>query len=119
MATISLGRDAGLTWNGSAVDGVRDVTVSYATRSIEIVPFGGRAIVTYQTGYAVDLIVETIDSVAAAAAVAAAVSGAEIAVVAGGHTFTAVVTNVSDAQPLADVQAWSITMTKTQTGLRA
>lgn len=119
MATISLGRDAGLTWDGSPVDGVRDVSVSYTSQTIEVRPFGGRASFQYQTGYSVDLTVETIDSVAAAYAVAAAISGAEVAVVAGGYSFTAVVTGVSDAQPLDGVRAYTVTMAKTYAGLRA
>lgn len=116
---ISLGRDAGLTWDGVPVPGVRDVLVGYAAATREITPFGSRATISYQTGYSVAITVETIDDAAASDAVAAAIAGTEIAVVAGGHTFTAVVTNVSDAHPLDDVRVWSIQMTKTQTGLRA
>ena len=64
------------------------------------------------------LVVETIDDAAASTAVAAAIAGTEIAVVAGGHTFTAVVSRVSDAQPLDEVRAYQIEMVKTQGGLR-
>jgi hypothetical protein len=119
VPTISLGRDAGLTWDGSNVDGVRDVSVTYTGQALEVRPFGSRATFTFQTGYAVDIAVETIDADAAAIARAAAVSGAEIAVVAGGHSFSAVVTQVSDAQPLDGVRAWVVAMTKTYSGLRA
>jgi hypothetical protein len=116
---ISLGRDAGLTWDGVAVPGVRDVTVSYAAVTREFQPFGSRTIVSYHTGYSVSLTVETIDDAAASTAVAASLAGTEIAVVAGGHTFTAVVVNVSDAQPLDDVRAYAIQMQKTTAGLRS
>lgn len=115
---ISLGRECGLTWDGVAVPGVRDVTVDTTTSAIEIRPFGSRATISFQTGYAVSLIVETIDDAAASTATAAAISGTEIAVVAGGSSFTAVVSRVSDAQPLDDVRAWQIEMLKTQGGLR-
>lgn len=115
---ISLGREAGLTWDGVAVPGVRDVTVDYQSTSLEIRPFGSRASISFQTGYAVSLIVETIDDAAASTAAAAAIAGTEIAVVAGGHAFTAVVSRVSDAQPLDDVRAYQIEMLKTQGGLR-
>lgn len=115
---ISLGREAGLTWDGVAVPGVRDVTVDYTSSAIEIRPFASRATVSFQTGYAVTLVVETIDDAAATTATAAAIAGTEIAVVAGGHTFTAVVSRVSDAQPLDGVRAWAIEMIKTQGGLR-
>lgn len=115
---ISLGRESGLTWDGVAVPGVRDVTVDYATSSIEIRPFGSRHTVSYPTGYAITVIVDTIDDAAATTAAAAAIAGTEIAVATGGHSFTAVVTRVSDAAPLDGVRAWSIEMTKTQAGLR-
>ena len=115
---ISLGRDAGLTWNGVAVPGVRDISVSYAAVTREFQPFGSRTIVSYQTGYSLSLTVETIDDAAASTAVAAGIAGTEIAVVAGGHSFTAVVTNVSDAMPLEDRRAWAIQMQKTTAGLR-
>ncbi len=116
---ISLGRDAGLTWDGVAVAGVRDVQVSYAATTREITPFGSRATISYQTAYGVSITIDTIDDAAAATATAAAIAGTEIAVVAGGHSFTAVVVNVSDSHPLDDVRGWSIQMAKTQTGLRA
>jgi hypothetical protein len=119
MPTIYLGRDAGLTWDGSPVDGVRDVSVTYTGQTFEVRPFGSRAFFSFQTGYAVDLIVETIDADAAATATTALQSGADVAVVAGGHTFTAIVTSVADAQPLDGVRAWAVAMTKTQAGLRS
>jgi len=115
---ISLGREAGLTWGGVAVPGVRDVTVDYAVSSVEIRPFGSRAAITFPTAYAVTLTVDTIDDAAASTATAAAIAGTEIAVVAGGHSFTAVVTGVSDAQPLDGVRAYAIQMAKTQAGVR-
>ena len=115
---ISLGREAGLTWGGVAVPGVRDVTVDYAVSSVEIRPFGSRATITFPTAYAVTLTVDPIDDAAASTATAAAIAGTEIAVVAGGHSFTAVVTGVSDAQPLEGVRAYSIQMAKTQAGVR-
>jgi hypothetical protein len=116
---ISLGRESGLTWGGVAVPGVRDVSVDYVVAMAEVRPFGSRHAFQYPTGYAVTLTVETIDDAAAATAVAAAIAGTEIAVVAGGHSFTAIVTGVTDAQPLDGVRAYQIQMAKTQAGLRA
>lgn len=115
---ISLGRESGLTWDGVAVPGVRDVTVDYAVTTSEIRPFGSRHAITYPTGYAVTLTVDTIDDAAASTAVAAGIAGTEIAVVAGGHSFTAIVTGVTDAAPIDGVRGFSIQMAKTQAGLR-
>ena len=115
---ISLGRESGLTWGGIAVPGVRDVTVDYAVTTIEARPFGSRHGITFPTGYAVTLTVDTIDDAAASTAVAASIAGTEIAVVAGGYSFTAIVTGVTDSAPLDGVRAYSIQMAKTQAGLR-
>lgn len=116
---ISLGREAGLTWDGVAVPGVQDVSVGVIAVTREIQPFGSREIFSYQTGYSVSITVDTIDDAAAVTASAAASAGTEIAVVAGGRSFTAVVTGVSDAMPLDEKRQWSIQMAKTQAGLRS
>ena len=116
---ISLGRDVVVTWDGVTVPGVRDVQVSVAGTTREITPFGSRATFSYHTGYGVSITVDTIDDAAATTAIAASLAGTEIAVVAGGHTFTAVVVSVSDAQPLDDVRAYAIQMQKTTAGLRS
>ena len=115
---ISLGRESGLTWDGVAVPGVRDVSVDFSVTTTEVRPFGSRHGFLFPTGYAVTLTVETIDDAAASTAVAAGIAGTEIAVVAGGHSFTAIVTGVTDAMPLEGVRAWQITMAKTYAGLR-
>lgn len=115
---ISLGRDAVVTWDGVTVPGVRDVQVSVAVTTREITPFGSRATISYPTAYVVSISIDTIDDAAATTAVAAAIAGTEIAVVTNGYSFTAVVANVSDSQPLDDARTWSIQLTKTQAGLR-
>ena len=115
---ISLGRESGLTWDGVTVPGVRDVTLDFTTTTIEVRPFGSRTSFSFPTAYGVSLVVDTIDSAAADTAVAAAIAGTEIAVVAGGRSFTAVVTNVSDTAPLDGVRGYAIQMAKTQAGLR-
>jgi hypothetical protein len=115
---ISLGRDVVVTWDGVTVPGVRDVQVSVAGTTREITPFGSRHTFSYHTGYSVSISIDTIDDAAATTAIAAAIAGTEIAVVTNGYSFSAVVTNVSDSQPLDDARVWSIQMTKTQAGLR-
>jgi hypothetical protein len=115
---ISLGRNVVVTWDGVTVPGVRDVQVSVAGTTREITPFGSRHTFSYHTGYGVSISIDTIDDAAATTAIAAAIAGTEIAVVTNGYSFSAVVTNVSDSQPLDDARVWSIQMTKTQAGLR-
>ena len=72
---IYLGRDAYVTWDGVAVPGVRDVQVSVAGTTREITPFGSRATISYHTGYAVSITIDTIDDAAATTATAAAIAG--------------------------------------------
>lgn len=115
---ISLGRNCVLTWDSVTVPGVRDVVVSSATQTLDFQPFGSRASYKYPTAYSASLTVVTIDSAAATTAEAALEAGTEIAVSADGWTFTAIVTAVSDSQPLDDVRAWSIALEKTYPGLR-
>jgi hypothetical protein len=116
---ISLGRDVVVTFDGVNVAGVRDVQVSTVGTTREFTPFGSRATVSYHTGYGVSISIDTIDDAAELTAVAAAIAGTEIAVVAGGYSFTAVVTNVSDSMPLDDVRGYVIQLAKTQAGLRS
>ena len=116
---IYLGRNASVTWDAVPVPGIRDVQVNVTGTTREITPFGSRATISYHTGYAVSITIDTIDDAAATTAIAAAIDGSEIAVVADGYSFSAVVANVSDSQALDDVRVWSIQMTKTQAGLRS
>ena len=115
---ISLGRNALISFNGVAVAGVRDVTFDESATTITVRPFGERIQYQYQTGYAIVASVDTIDDAAAATAVAALETGSAISVVATGATFTAIVTRVSDAQPLDDVRGFSIELAVTKSGWR-
>ena len=116
---ISLGKDCYLTWDGAAVPGVRDVTIDVQTESVQIRPFGSRTVGTYQTGYSITMAVETIDDTAAAAAVTAAQTGAQVSVAANGWSFYAVISGVQDLQPLDDVRSWQVTLQSTINGMRS
>lgn len=115
---ISLGRDASISFNGVPVAGVRDVVFDETATTITIRPFGERLQYQYQTGYAIAASIDTIDDAAVATAVTALETGSAINVVATGATFTAIVTRVSDAQPLDDVRAFSIELAVTKSGWR-
>jgi len=116
---ISLGKDCYLTLDGSAVAGVRDVTIDVQTESVQIRPFYARTVGTYQTGYSITMAVETIDDGAAAYAVGLAQSGAQLSVAANGWSFYAVVVGVQESQPLDDVRSWQITLQSTINGMRS
>ncbi len=115
---ISLGRNCSLSFNGTPVAGVRDVTIYETATTITIRPFGSRASFQYQTGYGITATVETIDDAAASVAIAALESGSSLAVVATGASFQAIVTRVGDAQPLDDLRAFLIELAMTQAAWR-
>jgi hypothetical protein len=112
MATITLGRDCTFT-AGEHSAGVRSVIATETTQEIEVRPYGSREIFSYTTGYSVEVQVETIDGDFVDAAVAACEAGDEIEVSGTGFAFTAVVTNVTNSQPLDDVCSYAITFKRT------
>lgn len=115
---LTLGRDCQLTWDGVAVPACRDVTIDLAADTIPVKVFGSRISGVYQTGYTVSMTVETLDDAAATTAVAKATSGAEVAVVATGWSFTGVVTSVTDGQPLDGMRVFRVVIESTISGLR-
>jgi len=112
MANITLGRNCTLT-AGTHSAGVRSVTATETTQEIEVRPFGSRDINSYTTGYAVEVQVETIDGDFVDAAVAWCENGDDVQVSGDGFSFTGVVTNVTNSQPLDDVCSYTITFKKT------
>jgi len=117
---ISLGKDCSLAFGGTAVPGVRDVTIDSQAATIEVERYGDRVNYVYQTGYSFTITVETIDDTVADAAHTAQYSGAISAVTATGLPagLYFVVAGVSDAQPLDGVRAFSIELKQTLYGLR-
>jgi len=117
---ISLGRNCSLAFGGTAVPGVRDVTIDTQASTIEVDQFGSRVNYVYQTGYSFTMTVETIDDTVADAAHTAQYSGAISAVTATGLPagLYFVVAGVSDAQPLDGVRVFSIELKQTLYGLR-
>jgi len=117
---ISLGRNCSLAFGGTAVPGVRDVTIDTQASTIEVDQFGSRVNSVYQTGYSFTMTVETIDDTVADAAHTAQYSGAISAVTATGLPagLYFVVAGVSDAQPLDGVRVFSIELKQTLYGLR-
>jgi len=117
---ISLGRNCSLAFGGTAVPGVRDVTIDSQASTIEVERYGDRVNYVYQTGYSLTLTVETIEDTVADAARTAQYSGAISSVTAtglpGGLYF--VVAGVSDAQPLDGVRAFSIELKQSLYRLR-
>ncbi len=108
---ISLGREFALSIAGSEVAGVRDTTVNETANEITFQPYGSRQVFTYTTGYSLELSFETIDSAWFAAGVALLKSGKQAPVIITDTasstvwSFNAVVTSISDGQPLDGVRS--------------
>lgn len=113
---ISLGSQFGLSIAGSVVAGVRDVTINQTTTELTFQPYGSRASYTYTTGYAVELSFETIDDAWFSTGGTLLESGEQTPVVItapGGGTawsFNAVVTSITDGQPLDGVRTIQTTL---------
>lgn len=116
--SLILGRECQLTWDGVTVPACRDTTIDVNADTIPVKQFGSRVSGVYQTGYSIAMTVETIDDTAAAVAVSKLNSGAEIAVVATGWSFTGVVTSLSDGQPLDGLRVFRVVIESTIPGLR-
>ena len=113
---ISLGREFTLSIAGSEVVGVRDTTVNETANEITFQPYGSRQVFTYTTGYSVDLSFETIDSAWFATGGALLESGEQTPVIITDTasstvwSFNAVVTSISDGQPLDGVRSVQTTL---------
>jgi hypothetical protein len=113
---ISLGREFTLSIAGSEVAGVRDTTVNETANEITFQPYGSRQVFTYTTGYSLDLSFETIDSAWFAAGGALLESGEQTPVIITDTasstvwSFNAVVTSISDGQPLDGVRSVQTTL---------
>lgn len=116
--SLTLGRDCTITLDGVSVPACRDTVIDLTAATIPVRPFGSRVHGVYQTGYSYSVSIETIDDTAVTTAVTKLQSGAEVAVVVTGWSFTGVVTAVSDAQPLEGVRAFRIVIDSTIAGLR-
>lgn len=115
---ISLGSGFSLSIEGGTVAGVRDVTISETATELTFQPYGSRQSYTYTTGYAVELSFETIDNSWFTTGGTLLESGEQTPVVIkapGGGTswsFNAVVTSMTDGQPLDGVRTIQTTLKK-------
>jgi hypothetical protein len=114
---ITLGKDATLTVGG-AITSVRNVTWSGSARTIEVEEFGVRQQAVYSTGYAATVSFEINDSsnldiTKLTLGTLVAVSGGT-----GGWVFDAVVTSITETNPLDGVTSYSVECALTRSGLR-
>jgi hypothetical protein len=114
---ITLGKDATLTVGG-AITSVRNVTWNASARTIEIEEYGSREQAVYSTGWAATVSFEINDS--ANLDLTKLTNGTLVAVSGGtgGWVFNAVVTSITETNPLDGVTSYSVECALTRSGLR-
>lgn len=116
---IMLGKDATLSVGGNVV-GVTNVTWSQSARTIEINAYGERKSEVYQTGYDATLSFEVNDSQSLSAINTAMQDGTVVTVTggSGNWSFPAVITSISETDPLDGVITFSVEAKMTRLGIR-
>jgi hypothetical protein len=116
---ITLGKDC-LISIGGTVAGVRSVTLTETARTIEINPFGSREASVYSTGYDCSVSVELNDSEALSNAFSNMHTGTPVQVTggAGGFSFLAVITGISESDPIDGVASFTIDAKMTDRSLQ-
>lgn len=116
---ITLGKDATLSVGGS-VTGVTNVTWSETARTIDIDEYGSRYRSVYQTGYEATLSFEMNDNANIGTFITNLQDGTEITVSggAGGWSFPAVITSITETDSLDGVCTFSVEARITRQGLR-
>jgi len=106
---ITLGKDCRISIGGN-VSGARNVTLTETARTIDINPFGSREASVYQTGYDCSVSVELNDSEALGDAFSNMHTGTPVQVSggAGGFNFLAVITGISENDPIDGVATFTI-----------
>lgn len=119
--SVLLGREATLSVGpAGTVVGVRNVTFSQTARTIDIEAYGSRFVSVYQTGYEASVSFEVNDTASIGAINTAMRSGAVVTVSggAGGWGFPAVITAISETDPIDGVATFQVEARMTQQGTR-
>jgi hypothetical protein len=114
---ITLGKDATLTVGGG-ITSVRNVQWSASAVTIDVEPYGSRLRPVYSVGWAGSVSFEINDD--SDLDIDLLVNGTEVAVSGGegGWSFEAVVTGISEMNPLDGVTTFQVECQLTQEGLR-
>lgn len=118
---ITLGKDCAIVLDGGVVLSARNVTLSESARTIDVNEYGSRYSAVYSTGYDCTVSVELNDPVDLGTAFARMHTGTSFAVQGGaaGFAFQAVVTGISESDPIDGVVSCVIEAKMTHPTLRA
>ena len=117
--SITLGKDCSVSVGGT-VAGARNVSFTSTAKTIDIDPYGARDFPVYSVGYDTTVAIEFNDNTSASALWSALQTGALMSVSggAGGWSFSAVVTGISETDPLDGVATFTVEAKLTRQGLR-
>ena len=107
---ITLGKDCTILLDGSYIASARNVTLTESARTIEVNPYGSRYAATYSTGYECTVSVELNDVAGLGMAFQKMHTGGTFTVYGGaaGFSFLAVMTGISETDPIDGVATFQI-----------
>ena len=107
---ITLGKDCTIVLDGGTIASARNVTLSESARTIDVNPYGSRYAATYSTGYECTVSVELNDSADLGTAFQKMHTGGtfEVSGGAGGFAFLAVLTGISESDPVDGVATFTL-----------
>lgn len=107
---ITLGKDCSIVLDGGTVYSARNVTLTESARTIDVNAFGSRYSAVYSTGYECTVSVELNDADDLGTAFSKMHSGSTFQVSGGaaGFSFTAVMTGISETDPIDGVATFTL-----------
>ena len=116
---VTLGKDCSVSVGGT-VTSARNVSFTSTAKTIDVDPYGARDFPVYSIGYDTTVVVEFNDSTSASGLWTNLKNGSLISVSggAGSWSFDAVVTGISETDPLDGVATFSVEAKLTRQGLR-
>lgn len=105
---IALGKDCSITLDGGVILSARSVTLAESARTIDVNPYGSRYVAAYSTGYDCTVSVELNDVVDLGTAFSHMHAGTTFQVSggAGRFSFLAVLTGISESDPIDGVASF-------------
>ena len=117
---ITLGKDCTISI-GSTIASARNATLSYSVRTIDVEEYGSREAAVYPVGVEATVSVEFNDTADLTGTYSLVTAGTPITVSggAGSWSFLAVITSISESDPIDGVATFQVEARLTRAGLRA
>lgn len=115
---ITLGKDCSVSVGGNLV-GVREVTIGYTAKIVDVNAYGTRNVESYNAGYDATATVVVIDDQAASTSITKIQNGGTVSISGGaaGFSFTGIITSVSESDPIDGVATITIEARQGRSGL--